>query len=162
MTEEKTPPIEQATPEELWREVARGRLHFELGGLAFAVGKGFSPAEFGRHLWGHGAVQWVGKPDPTAREYMLAEAQEHHHFIPDIRVTFDRLEDNLAQMTISNGCWGGYGKRPWATASYWGLTQNQVCEYCHECYRAWGEQLGLTITTNPQSDGTCVIRATRP
>lgn len=148
--------------DKLWREVARGRLYFELGGLAFAVRKGFSPTEFGRHIWGHGAVQHVGKPDPTAREYMLREAQDLSHFIPDIQLTYDSLEDALAQMTLSNGCWGGYGKKRWGTASYWSLTQDQVCQYCHECYGAWGEQIGLTITTNPQADGTCFIRATRP
>ena len=154
--------LEEKDKDRLWREVARGRLYFELGGLAFAIKRGASPTEFGRHVWGHGAVQRQGKPDPGAQEYMRGEAKEHLHFIPDIQVNFDVLEDDLAQMTISNGCWGGYGKKRWGAASYWGLTQDQVCEYCHECYRAWGEQLGLSITTNPQPDGTCVIRATRP
>ncbi|MDP2936408.1 MAG: hypothetical protein Q8O86_07955 [Dehalococcoidia bacterium] len=158
----KASKIEQGSPADLWREVARGRLYFELGGLAFAVQKGFTPTEFGRHVWGHGAVQRTGKADPTALEYMGGEAKEHLHFIPDIQVHFDVMEDDLAQMTLSNGCWGGYGKKRWGTASYWGLSQDQVCEYCHECYRAWGEQIGLSITTNPQADGTCFIRATRP
>ena len=154
--------LEENDGGKLWREVARGRLYFELGGLAFAIQKGSTPTEFGRHVWGHGAVQRQGKPDPTAQEYMRGEAKEHVHFIPDIQVNFDVMEDDTAQMTLSNGCWGGYGKKRWGTASYWGLSQDQVCEYCHECYRAWGEQLGLAITTNPQTDETCFIRATRP
>ncbi|MDP2661045.1 MAG: hypothetical protein Q8R28_09990 [Dehalococcoidia bacterium] len=147
--------------DELWRAVARGRLYFELGGLAFAVKKGFTPTEFGLHVWGHGAAMRAGK-SPTAKDYMLGEAQEHVSFIPEIQITYDYLEDDRAQMTLSNGCWGGYGKKRWGTAAYWGLSQEQVCEYCHECYRTWGDQLGLSITTNPQADGTCFIRATRP
>lgn len=148
--------------DKLWREVARGRLYFEMGGLAFAVKKGFTPTEFGLFIWGHGAVAVVGKPDPTATEYMLSEGKEHISFIPEIQVNYDYLEDDRAQMTISNGCWGGFGKKRWGAISYWSLTQDQVCEYCHECYRAWGDQIGLTITTNPQEDGSCQIRATRP
>lgn len=152
---------ESTSADELWRTVARGRLYFELGGLAFALQKGSTPAEFGRYVWGHGAVQRVGK-DPLARDFVESEARELGHFIPDIQISFDELGDDLAQMYVADGCWGGYGKRRWGTAAYWGLTQDQVCDYCHECYRAWGEQLGLTITTNPQADGRCLIRATRP
>jgi hypothetical protein len=157
-----TNPGSKKDAETRWQIVARGRLYFELAGLAFAVKSGHSPEDFARHIWGQGAARWMGKPDPTAQEYISKEVEAHEDFIPGIQIRRDVMTDREAQVSLLNCCWNGYGEKRWGTAAYWGLELEQVCRFCHETYRVWGQQLGLTVTTRQQADGSCILRATRP
>lgn len=65
----------QGSSDRQWRGTARGRLKFELAGIAFARKAGFTPEDYTNHLWSTGAVKWMSKTAPTPTEYLLKEAE---------------------------------------------------------------------------------------
>lgn len=145
---------------QLWRKVALGRLRFELGGLAFALQKGATPEEYAHFLWGKGAKSWMGKVNPGAEEYLRKEAEAFRCFYPD--VAFEVLEtgENRAGLVFTGGCLGA-GDGSWALAESFGLTREDVCRYCHEAFRVWAKQLGLSAHIGPGEDGNCRLNVRR-
>lgn len=144
---------------ERWLTAARSRLRVELAGLAFAVKNGHTPEEYARELWGRGARGWMGKPDPDPLEYLQKEAKAMATLYPWIEGSPSRVAPGIAEMVICEGCLAGWGNDRWALSRSFGLSQEQVCRYCQEAFRVWGDQLGLEVTLTPQVNGTCVIRA---
>lgn len=145
-----------------WRRAARGRLRFELGGLAFAIDKGASPEEYARHLWGKGARTWMGKDEPGVAEYLGKEAEAFRCFYPDVDFEVTGAGEESAEIVFTEGCLGGWGDAPRALASSFGLTREDVCRYCREAFRLWAGQLGLRATIGPEESGArCVLRVQR-
>lgn len=147
----------------LWRRTARGRLRFELGGLAFAMEKGASPEEYARHLWGTGARAWLGKQEPNAAEYLGREADAFHCFYPEVTFEVTRSDKDGAELVFTGGCLGGWGDTPWALAAGFGLVREDICRYCRAAFRLWAGQLGLLAAIGPSRNGArCVLRVERP
>jgi hypothetical protein len=147
--------------ERSWRRTARGRLKFELAGIAFARKHGLAPEQYADHLWSEGAVKWIGKETPTAAEYMEKEAEAFRTLCP--QVDFDIVESGgeYAELVFKSGCLGGWGKNQWAMAKSLGLGKGHVCRYCRQAFRAWAKQLGLEACPEPQLNNVCVLRASR-
>lgn len=141
-----------------WQRTARGRLRFELAGLTFARKSGASPEDYARHLWSTGAANWMRKADPTAKEYLLKEAEAFGTLYPEVGFELMKPDDNEAELVFTKGCLGGWGKDQWATARSLGLGKGHVCRYCRESFRAWSNQLGLHACPEPRKDGTCLLR----
>ena len=147
---------------DLWLKTARGRLRLGLGGLAFAMERGFSPEDYARHLWGKGARTWMGKDEPSAAEYLDKEAEAFRCFYPDVDFKVTRAGEESAEIVFTEGCLGGWGDAPRALASSFGLTREDVCRYCREAFRLWAGQLRLLATIGPEgSDTRCVLRVQR-
>lgn len=144
---------------ERWQATARNRLRLELAALAFASRRGHTPEEYAREIWGRGAKGFMGKDNPEALEYLLKEAKAIAMFYPWVRTSVRRAAPGRAEMTLSDGCLAGWGEDRWAIASSYGLTPEQVCRYCREAFRVWGEQLGLAVSLAPQNNDTCVVLA---
>lgn len=142
-----------------WRRTARGRLKFELAGIAFARKHGLTPEDYADHLWSTGAVRWMGKPAPTAGEYLLKEAEAFHTLYPEVGFDVVKAGDYEARLIFKRGCLGGWGKNQWAMANSLGLGKGHVCRYCRQAFRLWSSQLGLSACPEPLVDGTCVLRA---
>ena len=69
-----------------------------------------------------------------------------------------RLRDAFAVhavLAFTGGCLTGWGKDPWALARRFGLSKEQVCRYCHESFRVWAGQLGLSADIGPGSEERC-------
>ncbi len=150
--------MEQDLIKRRWRRTARGRLKFELAGLAFAIKSGFTPEDYARHLWSTGAVKWMGKATPTAKEYLLKEAEAFRELYPEVTFELGKLDNDEAKLIFTRGCLGGWGKDQWAMAQNLGLSQEQVCRYCRQAFLTWASQLGLRACPEPQADETCVLR----
>lgn len=144
--------------ERSWRRTARARLKMELAGLALAKKLGLSPENYARHLWSAGAPEWMGKTVPTAKEYLLKEAEAFEALFPEVKFKLEKLESGQAELTFTGGCLGGWGKDQWSIAKSLGLSQEEVCRYCCEAFRRWAAQLELEATTEPQADGRCVLK----
>ena len=140
-----------------WQRTSRSRLHFELAGLALARRMGLDPEDYARYLWSKGAQDWMGRPDPTAKEYLLKEGEAILSLFPGVSFSIGKASDEDAELTFTRGCLGGWGKDRWAVARRLNLTKSNVCRYCHEAFRVWSAQLGLSARTYPQQDGTCTL-----
>lgn len=138
-----------------WRRTARSRLQFELAGLAFAREKGFSPEEYAQHLWGKGAVRWMGQAQPAAGEYLLKEVQALRQFYPDVAFTIVEAREERAGLVFTEGCLGGWGAQRWALAQKLGLAKEEVCAYCQEAFAVWAGQLGLRARIGPEENRAC-------
>jgi len=144
---------------DVWRRIAKSRLRFELAGLAFACQKGSRPEEYARHLWGKGAVRWMGKAEPSAREYLLKETQAFKQFYPEVSFEMLEADDERAELVFTSGCLGGWGLDRWALARSLGLTKKDVCAYCRESFGVWTEQLSLRTYIGPEADESCRLLA---
>ncbi|MBI2860125.1 MAG: hypothetical protein HYX91_01295 [Chloroflexi bacterium] len=153
--------MEQDENTRRWHRLARRSLKLELAGIAFARKTGHTPEEYADHLWGDGALKWMGKPDPTAREYLLKEAEAFREMFPRVVFEIGKLGDDAAELTFTNGCLGGWGREQWALARSLGLGKGHVCRYCRQAFRAWSRQLGLECCPEPPNKTTCVLRVTR-
>ena len=146
-----------------WRRTARGRLKFELAGIAFARQHGLTPEDYADHLWSSGAVQWMGKSAPTAGEYLLKEAEAFRTLYPEVALDVTKSGDKEAELIFRrSGCLGGWGQNQWAMANSLGLGKGHVCRYCRQAFRLWSGQLGLEACPEPKIDGTCVLQAKVP
>lgn len=153
--------MKELSDRERWQAAARSRLRMELSGLAFAARRGHSPEEYAQELWGRGARAWMGKTHPDPLEYLEKEAQGMATLYPWIETSTMPVGPALAELVMTGGCLAGWGEDPWALARRLGLSQDQVCLYCQEAFRVWGQQLGLAVSLQPQADGTCVLRAAK-
>lgn len=144
-----------------WRRASRSRLRFELAGLAFACQKGFRPRDYARHLWGEGAVRWMGKDRPEAAEYLNKEAEAFRRFYPGVAFQVIEAGKERAELVFTEGCLGGWGKDPWKLARSLELSPKDVCKYCKASFQNWAEQLGLTVDIGPAEDGVCRMRVAR-
>ncbi|MBI2852082.1 MAG: hypothetical protein HYX84_03135 [Chloroflexi bacterium] len=142
-----------------WRRTAISRLKFELAGVSFARKMGLEPEDWAKHLWDTGALKWMGKPDPTAAEYLLKEAEAFKVLYPQVKFAITKLSAGEAELVFTGGCLGGWGKDQWAVARSLDLRMGHVCRYCREAFRAWSRQLGLESCPEPTIDGTCVLQA---
>lgn len=131
----------------------------ELTGLAFAVKHGFSPEEYARHVWGQGAVLWMGKEDPTPREYLEAEAKRLKVLFPWVDFQLEEYEDGFVELLLANGCLGSWTNDRFTLAHHLGLTRQEVCRYCQEAFRVWSLQLGLEALPLPGAENSCSVAA---
>ena len=154
---EKYQEEEQDIIKKQWWRTARGRLKFELAGIAFARKNGFTPEDYANHLWSTGAVKWMGKAMPTAKEYLLKEAEACRTLCPRVIFELGSLTNKEAALTFTEGCLGGWGQDQWGMASNMGLSKKDVCRYCRQAFLAWTSQLSLQACPEPQTNGTCVI-----
>ena len=143
-----------------WQRTARGRLKFELSGLAFARKHGFSPETYAEHLWGNSAaIKWMGKTAPTAWEYMLKEVEAFHTLYPEVSFQLNQLSDDEPELIFAIGCClGGWGRNQWGMANRAGLGKSHVCRYCRQAFRVWSDQLSLCALPEPQVNGSCILR----
>ena len=143
-----------------WRRTARGRLKFELAGVAFARKHGMTPEDYAEHLWSKGAAEWMGKPDPTAGEYLQKEADAFRILYPEVQFDITKRGDDFAELVFRPGtCLGGWGKDQWALAHSLGLGKGHVCRYCRQAFRLWSRQLGVDAVPEPVYTGICVLTA---
>ncbi len=142
----------------LWRKTSLGRLYLELGGLSFALKKGFSPEEYAFHLWRKGAKIWMKNPSPTAGEYLLKEAEAFRCFYPEVVFNILKTDEDRAELIFIKGCLGGWGEDPWRHARHLGLTKENVCAYCHESFSIWAKQLNLKVHIGPQRNQICRLQ----
>lgn len=155
--------LEQNNVNQQWRRTARGRLKFELAGIAFARKHGLTPEDYANHLWSTGAAQWMGKTDPTAGEYLLKEADAFRTLYPEVDLEVIKSGDKQAKLVFrKGGCLGGWGKNQWGMANSLGLGKGHVCRYCRQAFRLWSRQLGIEACPEPFVDGTCVLKAYKP
>ncbi len=150
--------MEQDLIKRRWQSTARGRLKFELAGLAFACKNGFTPEDYARHLWSTGAVKWMGQATPTVQQYLLKEAAAFRVLYPEVTFESGKLDSQEAELTFTGGCLGGWGKDQWAMANNLGLGKGHVCRYCRQAFRSWASQLQLQACPEPQTNGTCILR----
>jgi len=155
----KVAPVKRLSVRDRWQATARNRLRVELAGLAFATRHGHAPEEYAREIWGRGAKTFMGKDNPRALEYLLKEARAIAMFYPWVKASARRVAARRGEMVIADGCLAGWGDDRWAIARGLGLTREEVCRYCNEAFRVWGEQLGLDVSLTPQPDDTCVLSA---
>lgn len=151
--------MKRPTFRERWMATARNRLRVELAGLAFATRHGHTPEEYAGEVWGRGAGGWMGKPDPTPLEYLHKEAAALANFYPWVKASARRAAPGRAEFLLSEGCLAGWGEDRWAIATSLGLSRQDVCRYCSEAFRVWGEQMDLKVSITPLSDGTCLLSA---
>ena len=141
-----------------WRRTARGRVRFELAGIAFARKIGQTPEDWAEHLWSTGAAKWMGKTNPTAGEYLLKEAEAFRTLYPEVTFELAKMSDEEAELIFTQGCLGGWGRNQWTIARNMGLGKGHVCRYCRQAFRAWASQLGLLACPEPRTNDTCVLR----
>ena len=144
-----------------WRKTARGRLRFELAGLAFACQDGSGPENYARHLWTKGSTPWMGKVEPTAAEYLLKEAKAFREFYPEVSFEVVESADTSAKLVFTDGCLGGWGRDQWAIARSLGLSKKDICAYCREAFRVWAEPLGLHTDIGPDNYEKCRLLVTK-
>jgi len=155
---QKLPENESPDPDPVpagWLRTSRSRLRFELAGLAFACQHGFTPEDYARHLWSHGAVAWMGKQNPDAAEYLRKEVGAFLEFYPEVAISLIRVHPGIAELVFTRGCLGGWGDAPWSLARSLGLNKKCICAYCQESFRLWTRQLGLASHIGPSTDGHC-------
>ena len=150
--------MEQNLIKKRWRRTARGRLKFELAGLAFARKSGATPEDYAQHLWSTGAIEWMGKATPTAKEYLLKEIEAFRTLYPEVAFELNYADNEEAELTFIRGCLGGWGQDQWAMARNLGLGKGHVCRYCRQAFRTWADQLGLRACPEPRNNETCVLR----
>ncbi|MBI2847590.1 MAG: hypothetical protein HYX83_00280, partial [Chloroflexi bacterium] len=153
--------FKRGTENRNWRRTAHGRLKFELAGIAFARKTGLTPEDWARHLWSEGAAKWMGKPNPTAAEYLLKEAEAFRILYPEVSFKVAKLNAEESQLVFTRGCLGGWGKDQWSMARGSGLGKGHVCRYCREAFRVWSRQIGLETCPEPRTDGTCTLQVKR-
>jgi len=153
--------LDPAAQRRAWRRTARGRLRFELAGIAFAKAHGLEPEAWSTQLWSDGAVRWMGSERPGADQYLDREAEAFATLYPE--VSFERAEwsSSRAVLLFTRGCLGGWGRDRWATARSLGLDPADVCRYCAEAFRLWAAQLGLAAEHECDLEGLCRLIATR-
>ncbi len=142
----------------LWRMTSRGRLQFELGGLSFAIQKGFTPEEYARHLWSQGAKTWIRNNSPSAEKYLLKEVEALRCFYPEIVFEIIEAEEKRAELVFTKECLGGWGEDPWRLAKSFNLSKKDICAYCHEAFSIWAQQLDMIADIGPDQDGICRLR----
>ena len=153
----------QNTINQQWRRTARGRLKFELAGIAFARKHGLTPEDYANHLWSSGAATWMGKPSPAAGEYLLKEAEAFRTLYPEVSFDVVKSGDKEAELVFRRGCClGGWGKNQWAMAKSLGLGKGHVCRYCRQAFRLWAKQLGIDACPEPKVGDICVLTARKP
>ncbi|MBI2854618.1 MAG: hypothetical protein HYX87_06845 [Chloroflexi bacterium] len=157
--EEVNPPGEQGDFRLM--HAARSRLKLELQGLAFAVTHGATPEEYARFLWGTGAQRWMGKDSPAADEYLLKEEEAMSHLFPWIKAQRVKMSPTEAEAVLLGGCLGGWGEKRFNLARSLGLFRKEVCRYCIEACRVWGEQLGLKVVPVPKCRAGCRLTVSR-
>jgi hypothetical protein len=140
-----------------WHRTARGRLKFELAGIAFARKSGFTPEDYANHLWSTGAAKWMGKPDPAVSEYLAREIEAFRTLYPEVALEPGKSSGEEAELIFTQGCLGGWGRDQWGMARNMGLGKGHVCRYCRQAFRAWAGQLGLQACPEPRVNGTCVL-----
>jgi hypothetical protein len=145
-----------------WRRAARGRLRFELAGIAFAKAHGLRPEDWSAQLWSGGAVRWMGADRPGADQYLEREADAFATLYPEVRFERSEWTPTRAALQFTRGCLGGWGRDRWATARGLGLDPEEVCRYCAEAFRLWAAQLGLDVEHECGVEGLCRLVATRP
>jgi len=151
--------MKQDKTHQQWRRTARGRLKFELAGLAFARKHGFTPEQYANFLWESGAVKWMGKGAPTVCEYLQKEAEAFRTLCPEVEFEVTKCNDEEAELVFQKGCLGGFGKDQWAMAKSLGLGKGHVCRYCRQAFRIWAKQLGLDACPEPKLGNICVMTA---
>ena len=142
-----------------WRRTARGRLKFELTGLAFAKNAGYTPEQYANFLWSSGADRWMNFSDPSAGEYLLKEADAFYTLYPEVKFDIIKTEESEAILIFKSGCLGGWGKDQWSMAKGLGLGKGHVCRYCRQAFRQWGKQLEIDVCPEPRVGNICVLRA---
>lgn len=152
----------QDTASQKWRRTARGRLKFELAGIAFARKHGLTPEDYADHLWSEGAVKWMGKEAPDASEYLQKEAEAFRTLCPEIEFEIIKCGKYWAKLKFNKGCLGGWGKNQWAFAKGLGLGKGHVCRYCRQAFRIWAKQLGLEARPEPKVGDICLLTARKP
>ncbi len=145
-----------------WRRTARGRLKFELAGLAFARKHGLTPEDYADHLWSEGAAKWMGKETPGAGEYLEKEAEAFRTLCPEVKFDITKGNHEDAEIIFKSGCLGGWGKDQWAMAKSLGLGKGHVCRYCRQAFRMWSKQLGLEACPEPKVGDICVLSVKKP
>jgi len=145
-----------------WRRTARGRLRFELAGIAFALAHGLQPEDWSAQLWSAGAPVWMGRPDPAADEYLAREAEAFAVLYPEVRFERGEWTPERAALRFTRGCLGGWGRDRWSTARSLGLKPEHVGRYCAEAFRLWGAQLSLDVRHHFDANGPCVLSAFCP
>jgi len=151
--------MKRYTSSQQWRRTARGRLKFELAGIAFARKHGLTPEDYANHLWSTGAAKWMGKNVPTAGEYLLKEAEAFRTLCPEVGFEVTKSGEKEAELIFKSGCLGGWGKNQWAMAKSLGLGKGHVCRYCRQAFRIWAKQLGLEACPEPTVGDICVLTA---
>lgn len=144
-----------------WRRTARGRLRFELAGIAFAKANGLQPEDWSAQLWSQGARRWMGTDAPPADEYLAREAEAFARLYPE--VAFERREwtPDRATIQFTKGCLGGWGRDRWAPARSLDLSPEDVCRYCAESFRLWAAQLGIKVEHHCSTEDLCSLKAIR-
>ncbi|MDP2718345.1 MAG: hypothetical protein U1D67_05130 [Dehalococcoidia bacterium] len=141
-------------------KAARSRLRMELAGLAFAVAHGYTPQRYARHLWGKGAVKWMGKGNPSMKEYLEKEIEVMDYLFPWLGMELVEVSPDRVEVRFEGGCLGGWGEEDrWALARSLGLDRWDVCRYCGEAFKTWAKQLGLKAAPHPARDGSCRLVA---
>jgi hypothetical protein len=161
MPERETTRKQDKTNQE-WRRTARGRLKFELAGIAFSRKHGLTPEDYANHLWSDGAVKWMGKDAPTACEYLQKEAEAFRTLCPEVDFEIIKCGKTWAKLLFKRGCLGGWGKNQWAMAKSLGLGKGHVCRYCRQSFRIWAKQLGLEACPEPKVGEICLLTARKP
>ncbi len=141
-----------------WRKTSLGRLRLELGGLSFALQKGFSAKDYACHLWSKGAKTWMGSSSPNAKEYLLKEAEAFRCFYPEVVFKITEAKEDKAELLFIKGCLGGWGEDLWRLAHSLSLSRKDVCAYCHESFSIWTKQLNLKVHIGPRGDKICRLQ----
>ena len=140
-----------------WHRAAHSRFYLELAGLSFALMHGHQPEDYAQHLWSLGAAKRVGKARPSPTEYLRQEAEAIAVLWPGLDFHLEEGE-GLTRLVFTRGCLGAGWGQPWALAGRLGLAKEQVCRYCKEAFRVWGEQLGLSVLLSPEEGGPCTLK----
>ncbi len=139
-----------------WHRAAQSRLTMELAGLSFAVEHGHEPEEYARHLWSDGAARRMGKASVPPLEFIRREGEAISVLWPWVRFETDERGD-LLHLVFTEGCLGTGQSRTWKLAAQLRLSREEVCRYCIEAFRVWGEQLGLRLEMSPMAEGGCAM-----
>jgi len=145
-----------------WRRTARGRLRFELAGIAFARAQGKRPEDWAAHLWSHGAQRWLGDATPAANEYLDHEVEAFGALYPEVRLERAEWTATRAELRFTRGCLGGWGRDRWSIARALGLEPDDIGRYCAEAFRLWGAQLGLSVEHRFDAEHLCTLVARCP
>lgn len=152
---------DESTVNRNWRRTARGRLRFELSGIAFAKAHGLTPEDWSAFLWGARAQTWMKDERPAADEYLAREAEAFGALYPAVRFERGEWTGERATLHFTRGCLGGWGRDRWGIARSLGLGPEDVCRYCAESFRLWGAQLGIVVEHQCDVSDGCTLTAHR-